>query len=548
MSTKPTDIPVNLDGTWDDPTWGEQGGPFFVPPHEDAGLAPGDKLASNTWNYELQHLARWIRATRDRMVLSDRGLFGSFLLPGSATWTLTGGSLDAWLGATWVLVDVDDNGGVVVEYNVPAGDPHTFASNATTEVYLKEDGTAVYRVVGVDPAPADAVLVWEVVTDGTEVTSATVKLPTIPVLKSVQVEGVDVDGDLAVSGNVVVAGDVAIGGVCTMKDALAVSGAVTMESTLGVAGTLTVGGDTTISGNVTCEEFTATGEANFGGDVIVAGLIEVGGSVSINSSLGVTSNATVGGTLGVTGAVTCNGGLTVADGQTLTSNGNTILGNADTDTLTVNATSTFAAPIDFGANTITGPGGTITTSTVNGSTVGTTQLLFNTHTTSSTNGAVKYNGRKLTVGDGSAARTIHSPRSAYVVSHTIQGDDGTVDITGASVQMIIENTEWVYVRVSAKMTVDDSGFAPTLMVSASNGVDSVLALNNGDADVASILLPATTAPNQARPVTIVTRWRPINDVAVPNNPGWTLQVRHDVTGNGDVNLTTSNVHLEVWYE
>lgn len=319
MSTKPTDIPVNLDGTWDDPTWGEQGGPFSVPPHEDAGLAPGDKLASNTWNYELQHLARWIRATRDRMVLSDRGLFGSFLLPGSATWTLTGGSLDAWLGATWVLVDADDNGGVVVQYNVPAGDPHTFASNATTEVYLKEDGTAVYRVVGVDPAPADAVLVWEVVTDGTEVTSATVKLPTIPVLKSVQVE------DLAVSENVVVAGDVAIGGVCTMKDALAVSGAVTMESTLGVAGTLTVGGDTTISGNVTCEEFTATGEANFGGDVIVAGLIEVGGSASINSSLGVTSNATVGGTLGVTGnatlsgtlgvtgLVTCNGGLTVAD-------------------------------------------------------------------------------------------------------------------------------------------------------------------------------------------------------------------------------------------
>lgn len=313
MSTKPTDIPVNLDGTWDDPTWGEQGGPFFVPPHEDAGLAPGDKLASNTWNYELQHLARWSRATRDRMVLSDRGLFGSFLLPGSATWTLTGGSLDAWLGATWVLVDADDNGGVVVQYNVPAGAPHTFDANATTEVYLKEDGTAVYRVVGVDPAPADAVLVWEVVTDGTEVTSATVKLPTIPVLKSVQVE------DLAVSENVVVAGDVAIGGVCTMKDALAVSGAVTMESTLGVAGTLTVGGDTTISGNVTCEEFTATGEANFGGDVIVAGLIEVGGSASINSSLGVTSNATVGGTLGVTGAVTCNGDVTVAG--TTTCNG-----------------------------------------------------------------------------------------------------------------------------------------------------------------------------------------------------------------------------------
>lgn len=528
--TAPTDIPVNGDGTYDEPTWGEAGGPFTVPAFEAVGASDGQALDANTLNYEWQHVARWVRATGiSRMVPSDQGLFGSFLFPGSGSWTTGGATLNSSIPAAWVVIDADDDGGVVVQFNVPAGTPHAFTANKQTFVALNEAGAVEYNAVNLgDPAPSPSagyVNVWNVTTNGSEVVSGDPVLQTIPVFKDIGAESLGAS-ELNVSG------DANVGGT------LDVVGAVDLDSTLAVAGSTTINNDVLITGEtiaqglVNCASLEVDTTSQFTGNVTCAADLTINGNTTIGNASGDT--------------LTCNATTTFVNNVTV--QGNTTIGNAGADTLTVNATTTFAANIDFGSNTITGALGTITTSTVNASTVAPTVINFQNTVQQSNDGRLVYDGRRLSIGDGSDPRTVHHPRTAYVISHTIQGDDGIVDITGASVQMIIEDAEWVYVRVSAKQTVDDSGESPTMLVSASNGVDSVAALNNGDDDVASVQLPATTAANQARPVSIVTRWRPTNDIAVPNNTSWTLQVRHDVSGAGTVNLTTSNVFLEVWYE
>ena len=102
------------------------------------------------------------------------------------------------------------------------------------------------------------------------------------------------------------------------------------------------------SSGVTASTLGVTNNASIGGNLSVTGTLSAGASTL--ASLSVTGNASVGGTLGVTGAVgfsstlavtgliSANGGLTTTD---LTATGNTALGNADTDTLTVLGVSTF---------------------------------------------------------------------------------------------------------------------------------------------------------------------------------------------------------------
>jgi hypothetical protein len=312
----------------------------------------------------------------------------------------------------------------------------------------------------------------------------------------------------------------------------------------------------------------------FDDDLTVAGETALG--LASCTSMEVDTFVVVGTTLAVTGATTLTGALTadniasatvvsggtvtVASGATFEVNssvadfsaftevnllGDVNIGTDDGNTMTVNSLAQFNENVGFGANTITGAGGTITTSTVNGSTVNVTNLnvLDGVGSPSVSDGRVNYNGRRLSVGNGSTARAILSPLTAYVVSDDTSSS--IEDLPGASIQLDIDDDEWVRVRVECYQSVAASGQSPTIRIAATNGVD-VTMLNTGDGDAASKQLPATVAVNQARPNVLNVRWKPTNDIVSPDNTSWTIYVLHGVTGGSTV--TTSNVEFQVRYE
>jgi acetyltransferase-like isoleucine patch superfamily enzyme len=229
--------------------------------------------------------------------------------------------------------------------------------------------------------------------------------------------------------------------------------------------------------------------------------------------------------------------------------GHVEIGNNPADLLTVYATSTFNEPvtfaddIDFGTNTILGTGGTITTGTVNADVVAPTEVRWDSipGVLPTTNGRSSYDGRTLTIGDGVRARRFHTPVEVYVVSHAMMG--AIIDIPGASVTMDIDPNEWVYVKISAAHVLS-GGDTFTVLIAATNGVDNVVVLNSGDDDTASYGFTFGAAQKITQGMTI--RWKPTNDIAVPNNNNWTLKVRHDISGANT--LTTSNILLQVWYD
>jgi len=151
-----------------------------------------------------------------------------------------------------------------------------------------------------------------------------------------------ISGTLGVTGNVSVNTNkfniIASSGNTSTAGTLGVTGATTLSSTLGVAGDVSVN----------------TNKFN---------IVASSGNTSIAGTLGVTDATTLSSTLGVTGNTTLTGSLT--------SNGNVTLGDASTDTLTVNATSTFNAPVTLASSQNLTVGGNLTVTgdvTINGTT------------------------------------------------------------------------------------------------------------------------------------------------------------------------------------
>ena len=167
------------------------------------------------------------------------------------------------------------------------------------------------------------------------------------------------------SGNTAVAGTLNVTGATSLSS-LITSGNATIGGTLGITGGLTIPGTLSVTGTSTL-----TGAVGMGSTLNVTGLstlasLGVTGAATIGTTLGVTGattlgtvgattanistlnvsglttvaeldnlgNSNVGGTLDVIGATTL-AGLTVAGN--LVANGNTTLGNAGTDTLTLNS-------------------------------------------------------------------------------------------------------------------------------------------------------------------------------------------------------------------
>jgi hypothetical protein len=124
------------------------------------------------------------------------------------------------------------------------------------------------------------------------------------------------------SGNTAVAGTLAVTGATSLSS-LITSGAATIGGALNVTGATTLTGNLTVPGNLA-----VTGTSTLTGATAVTGTLGVTGASTL-ASVGVTGAATVGTTLGVTGNTTLAGDLAA--------NGNTTLGNAGTDTLTLNS-------------------------------------------------------------------------------------------------------------------------------------------------------------------------------------------------------------------
>jgi len=135
-----------------------------------------------------------------------------------------------------------------------------------------------------------------------------------------------VTGTSTLTGNTAVTGTLGVTGASTLAS-VGVTGAATVGTTLGVTGatslaSVTVGTTLGVTGAATLASVGITGAATVGTTLDVTGATTL-------ASLGVTGAATVGTTLGVTGNTTLTGDLAA--------NGNTTLGNAGTDTLTLNS-------------------------------------------------------------------------------------------------------------------------------------------------------------------------------------------------------------------
>jgi hypothetical protein len=155
---------------------------------------------------------------------------------------------------------------------------------------------------------------------------------------------------LTTSGNATIGGTLGITGGLTIPGTLSVTGISTLTGAVGMGSTLNVTGLSTLA------SLGVTGAATIGTTLGVTGLstlssLAVTGASTLDS-LGVTNAATIGTTLGVTGlstlasvsvtgAATVGSTLGVTGNTTLTgdlaANGNTTLGNAGTDTLTLNS-------------------------------------------------------------------------------------------------------------------------------------------------------------------------------------------------------------------
>ena len=162
----------------------------------------------------------------------------------------------------------------------------------------------------------------------------------------------------AATGNTTVGGTLAVSAAATLSNTLAVTGAVTLSSTLAVSGNIsTSGGNVTVYGNII--QSNAAASSSIAGALTVGGATVFNGGVTFNSTTsfssaltvnGITNNgtlvstgaATIGTVGGVTlGQTTINSSVTVSGPSTF--NGNTILGDAAVDTVTVGAaTVTFS--------------------------------------------------------------------------------------------------------------------------------------------------------------------------------------------------------------
>lgn len=151
-------------------------------------------------------------------------------------------------------------------------------------------------------------------------------------------------GNLAIPGNLSVTGTSTLTGATSVASTLAVTGATSLSS-LSTSGAATIGTTLGVTGASTLASLGVTGAATVGTTLGVTGAttlasLGVTGAATVGTTLGVTGATTLA-SVGVTGAATVGTTLNVTGAATLSSNltvnGDTTIGNAPTDLLTINA-------------------------------------------------------------------------------------------------------------------------------------------------------------------------------------------------------------------
>jgi len=181
---------------------------------------------------------------------------------------------------------------------------------------------------------------------GATTLSSTLGVTGATTLASVAVTGAATAASVATTGNISTsAGNIsAPAGTITSYGAISQTQAGqnnSLAGNLAVTGNLNVTGVTTLSGNVSLPgNLAVTGDfavntnkfnvAASSGNTLVAGTLGVTGTTSV-AAINASGNASITGTLGVTAATTLSGDLAA--------NGNTTLGDASSDTLTINSNS-----------------------------------------------------------------------------------------------------------------------------------------------------------------------------------------------------------------
>ena len=146
------------------------------------------------------------------------------------------------------------------------------------------------------------------------------------------IQDLRITGITTISGTIDGTNSLEIDGLVTFNGGQIVSGISTFNSPIDNNSDLSVDGITTLNGNL-----------------VSAGFSTFQNGVTMNSSLAVSGNTTLSGSLGVTGIATFSNNVKVNGSADIVGNlrvsGITTIGDSSSDTLTVNATTTFVEPV-----------------------------------------------------------------------------------------------------------------------------------------------------------------------------------------------------------
>ena len=343
---------------------------------------------------------------------------------------------------------------------------------------LQVNGNATIGNAGTDAHVISGTVTFNHAITSTDITADQIKI------------GVDASNEISTTaGNLILD---SAGGTVNITDNLDVDLDLNVDGNTKIDGTLTVDGNTTI-GNAGTDAHVVNGTVTFNHAItstdITADSIKIGvdGATEISTTAGNLILDSAAGKVHITDNAEVDGFLQV--------DGNTTLGNASGDTLTVNATSTFNAPItstDITADNIKiGVDGSSEISTTSGnltldSFTGETILDDNVSIT----GTLDVDGQ-VTITDGIIANAANeslylqngSGVNKFVVDFNTGNTDivGTLDVTGATVLASTLNTQGA---ADFDTTVNIDGITTITDTSNSNLTNTLLGINDMALDVA----------------------------------------------------------------
>ncbi len=260
------------------------------------------------------------------------------------------------------------------------------------------------------------------------------------------------------TGNTTVGGTLAVAAATTLSTTLAVTGAVTMSSTLAVSSNIsTSGGNISVYGNIV--------QSNAGASSSIAGAFTVGGATVFNG--GVTFNSST----SFTSALTVNG---ITNNGTLTNTGAAIIGTVGGVTLgqtAINSSVTVSGPSTFNGNTVIGDAA-VDTVTVGAATVTFTNLAAKSSTVAADTFLVRDSA------DSNKLKTVVASAvgaAKFIYSETIsraQGSEQSASIAAGGYAVLQQSgsaSDWSYTW-TPKTIGNKALLKVSLPVTASNDV------------------------------------------------------------------------------